>query len=91
MSHVCRSLSHCGPGLSHGCHKDDKQTNKEENIKTTTQQIYKHTNKQIVDMSQAATVMTKIQYKSTDAKITTVNMSFCEYLLYSTHYLGLKF
>ena len=42
-------------------------------------------------MSQAATVMTKIQYKSTDAKITTVNMSFCEYLLYSTHYLGLKF
>ena len=69
----------------------NKQTNKEENIKTTTQQIYKHTNKQIVDTSQAATVITKIQYKSTDAKITTVNMSFCEYLLYSTHYLGHKF
>ena len=66
-------------------------TNKQTKKKTTTQQIYKHTNKQIVDMSQATTVMTKIQYKSTDAKITTVNMSFCEYLLYSTHYLGLKF
>ena len=80
MSHMCRSLSHCGPGLSHGCHSGDKQTNKEENIKTTTQQIYKHTNKQIVDTSQAATGMTKIQYKSTDAQITTVNISFCEYL-----------
>ena len=91
MSHMSRSLSHCGPGLSHGCHSDDKQTNKEENIKTTTQQIYKHTNKQIVDTSHPATGMTKIQYKSTDAKITTVNMSFCEYLLYSTHYLGHKF
>ena len=69
MSHMCRSLSHCGPGLSHGCHSGDKQTKK----KILKQQCNKFTNKHIVDTSQAATGMTKIQYKSTDAQITTVN------------------
>ena len=33
MSHMCRSLSHCGPGLSHGCHSGEKQTNKEKTLK----------------------------------------------------------